>query len=100
MPLETYHYHLVDSGGRLKPAELFEAENDADAITKVQARHPQDRCEIWHGQRLVSPPERYPPRDVIAGSQRTIAEARRILREAANLVTTPLSNRQSDSPIA
>ena len=55
----TYRYYCLDDAGHLHSAEWFEAENDEDAVAKVEAMHPDALCEIWHGGRLVA---KVPPR--------------------------------------
>ena len=54
MPPENYRYYCLDSTGRLHDATWFHAENDADAIRQIEAKHPGDKCEIWQGKRLVA----------------------------------------------
>ena len=60
MPSENYRYYCLDSTGRLHDAAWFHAENDADAIAQISAKHPDSKCEIWQGKRLVGslPPQR------------------------------------------
>jgi hypothetical protein len=54
MPSENYRYYRLDGTGRLHDAAWFHAVNDADAIAQVSAMHPDAKCEIWQGQRLVA----------------------------------------------
>jgi hypothetical protein len=54
MPPQNYRYYCLDATGRLHEAEWFRAESDADAIAQVVAKHPNDKCEIWRGHRLVA----------------------------------------------
>jgi hypothetical protein len=54
MPTENYRYYCLDGAGRLHDAAWFHAENDADAIAQISARHPDAKCEIWQGKRLVA----------------------------------------------
>lgn len=54
MPSVNYRYYRLDGVGHLEGAEWFEAENDENAIALVSSRHPDDKCEIWQGKRLVA----------------------------------------------
>lgn len=54
MATENYRYYCLDGAGRLHDAEWFCADSDADAIAQIFAAHPDDKCEIWHGTRLVA----------------------------------------------
>jgi len=54
MPSENYRYYRLDSSGCLHEAEWFDAAGDEDATAQIRDRHPDARCEIWHGQRLVA----------------------------------------------
>jgi hypothetical protein len=54
MPSENYRCYCLDSTGRLHEASWFEAEDDADAIAQVTLKHPEAKCEIWQGKRLVA----------------------------------------------
>jgi len=62
MPQENYRYDCLDDTGRLQNAEWFRAGNDRDAIAIIEAKHPDDLCEIWQGRRLVAKfsPKRHP----------------------------------------
>ena len=51
---QTYRYYCLDSVGHLHSAEWFEAESDEEAISVIEAKHENDRCEIWQGNRLVA----------------------------------------------
>lgn len=51
---QTYRYYCLDAAGHLHSAEWFQAEGDEDAITQVEAAHPNALCEIWQGPRLVA----------------------------------------------
>lgn len=54
MPSENYRYYCLDGTGRLHNAAWFYAENDADAIKQIEDKHPDSKCEIWLGKRLVA----------------------------------------------
>jgi hypothetical protein len=54
MPSENDRYYRLDGVGHLEGAEWFEAENDENAIAHISLKYPDDKCEIWKGQRLVA----------------------------------------------
>ena len=54
MPSEKYRYYCLDGTGRLHDAAWCEVENDADAIAQITVKHPDGKCEIWQGKRLVA----------------------------------------------
>ena len=54
MPSENYRYYHLDGDGRLHFAEWFSAARDEDAIEQVRVNHPDSKCEIWRGNRLVA----------------------------------------------
>jgi hypothetical protein len=54
MSQENYRYYCLDHTGHLHSAEWFAAESDADAIAQIVAKHPDSKCEIWQGKRLVA----------------------------------------------
>lgn len=54
MPSENYRYYCLDGAGHLQNAAWFAAESDTDAIAQIEARHPEETCEIWQGKRLVA----------------------------------------------
>jgi hypothetical protein len=54
MPSDIYRYYCLDGTARLHSAEWFEAVSDADAIAQIMAKHPESKCEIWEGKRLVA----------------------------------------------
>ena len=54
MSEQTYRYYCLDGAGHLHDAEWFEAENDTEAVAQVAATHPDSKCEIWQGSRLVA----------------------------------------------
>jgi hypothetical protein len=86
MSSENYRYYRLDADGNLHGAEWFHAGSDEEAVGHVETRHPNDRYEVWHGQRLVQQLDPYPTSDLLAGSERTLAEARRVLKETAHLI--------------
>ena len=65
MPSINYRYYRLDATGHLHCADWFSAENDEHAIERIHIAHPNAKCEIWEGKRLVAklePPE-YSPDD-------------------------------------
>lgn len=54
MSRETYRSYCLDGLGHLHNAEWFEAESDEDAVAQIEAQHPESKCEIWQGVRLVA----------------------------------------------
>ena len=54
MAPENYRYYCLDAAGRLHDAVWFHAESDADAVAQIEAKHPDSKCEIWQGTRLVA----------------------------------------------
>ena len=54
MALESYRYYCLDGAGHLNAGRWFTASSDKDAVSQVQAKHPEDQCEIWKGIRLVA----------------------------------------------
>jgi hypothetical protein len=54
VPAENYRFYCLDSTGHLHNAEWFYAENDEDAVAKVEAQHADATCEIWQDKRLVA----------------------------------------------
>jgi hypothetical protein len=54
MSREPYRYYCLDSFGDLHNAEWFDATTDEEAIAQIEAQHPDARCEIWQGRRLVA----------------------------------------------
>jgi len=54
VPSETYRYYCLDGVGHLQGADWFEADSDEEAIAHIEAKHPDAKCEIWQGQRLVA----------------------------------------------
>ena len=53
MVSQTYRYYCLDSVGNLHLAEWFDAESDEKAISLIEEIHPDGRCEVWQGSRLV-----------------------------------------------
>jgi hypothetical protein len=54
--MPTYRFYCLDGTGKLHDAEWFEADSDEQAVATIQARHPNDKCEVWRGDRLIGPP--------------------------------------------
>jgi hypothetical protein len=54
MSSENYRYYCLDGAGQLHDTAWFVAESDADAIAQITAKHPDSKCEIWQGKRLVA----------------------------------------------
>ena len=54
MSSENYRCYRLDGDGRLHFAEWFSAASDAQAIEQIQGKHPNAKCEIWQGKRLVT----------------------------------------------
>jgi hypothetical protein len=95
---KNYRYYRRDEAGRLHEAEWFHSESDEDAIAHVQSKHPDEQLEVWHDQRPVPTLATYATSSLVAGSERTLAEARRILRETASLVDPRGSYSSQDGP--
>ena len=53
MPPDRYRLYRLDGAGMIHDAEWFDAEDDADAASRIESKHPDASCEIWHGTRLV-----------------------------------------------
>ena len=54
MPPQSYRYYRLDGAGHLDDAEWFFSATDRGAIAQVEAQHPETRCEVWQGSRLVA----------------------------------------------
>ena len=54
MPSQAYRYYCLDGTGRLHDAEWFAADSDEQAVEHVRSKHPDSKCEIWKGGRLVA----------------------------------------------
>ena len=54
MPSENYRYYCLDSTGQLHSAEWFYADDDLQAVAKIEAEHADAHCEVWQGNRLVA----------------------------------------------
>ena len=98
MSSKTYRYYCLDSTGRLHNADWFQADSDEEAIARVEAKHPDGKCEVWEEHRMVAALEPARGSDILAGSLRTLDEARRILRDTASLVSQPLSRDPQPDP--
>ena len=54
MSSQTYRYYGLDGVGHPHLAEWFDTENDEKAVGLIEQLHPDERCEIWQGARLVA----------------------------------------------
>jgi hypothetical protein len=54
MPSQTYRYYRLDGIGQLYGADWLTADSDDDAVAKAREQHPDSKCEIWQGSRLVA----------------------------------------------
>lgn len=54
MPLEKYRYYRLDGAGHLHETQWFHAESDEAAIARIEQKHQDSKCEIWHGKLLVA----------------------------------------------
>ncbi|HEY0325763.1 MAG TPA: hypothetical protein VGC46_07275 [Allosphingosinicella sp.] len=45
-------YCLKD--GQVSAVDYLECDNDEAALAEARSRHPDDRCELWLGDRLVA----------------------------------------------
>ena len=54
MASRDYRYYCLDASGRLHEAEWFQAEDDEAAVSQIRNKHPDAKCEIWQGTRLVA----------------------------------------------
>lgn len=54
MSSDDYRYYHQDGDGRIDSAEWISAVNDEQAVEQVRAIHPDAKCEIWKGTRLVA----------------------------------------------
>ena len=81
MSSEHYRYYHLDGDGHIHDAEWLSAVDDEQAVEQVRARHPDVKCEIWEGARLVTKlvPAAYNPdhRDL----QDNVANASKLARQ-------------------
>ena len=54
MASETFRYYCLDGTGQLHEASWFHAQSDDDAVEQIRTKHPDSKCEIWQGGRLVA----------------------------------------------
>lgn len=54
MSSDNYRYYCLDGSGKLHSAEWLHADSDEEAVAQIAALHPDARCEIWQGKRLVA----------------------------------------------
>ena len=86
MPSENYRYYCLDATGNLHQAEWFYADNDEGAVALIEAKHPNSKCEIWHGQRLLATVGSDHKTETLANSYFTIDRSLEVLRETARMV--------------
>ncbi len=59
-----YRLYWLDGARRIaSAADVISAADDDDAVSQVRGAQRPHRCELWHGQRLVSLVEPEPPAD-------------------------------------
>ncbi len=87
MSSENYRYFCLDRTGRLHGTQWLSAVDDEDAIAQIKAKHPEAKCEIWQGQRLVAQLGFAAKDNAGRQSQRSITDARRVFREGASIVS-------------
>ena len=51
---ENYRYYHLSRARHFVDAAWFRAECDKEAIAEIEAKHPDARCEIWQGGRMVA----------------------------------------------
>ena len=54
LALHNYRYYRFDSSDGIRVAESICAASDEDAISQINRKHPDGKCEIWQGSRLVA----------------------------------------------
>lgn len=54
MPTQSYRFYRLDCAGHLHEAAWFVADSDEDAIEQIRTKHPNSKCEVWQGRRLVA----------------------------------------------
>ncbi len=54
MSSEEYRYYRLDGDGRLHCAEWISAVDDEQAVELIRVSHPDAKCEVWKGTRLVA----------------------------------------------
>ena len=52
--ITNIRYYCLDGCGHPHSAEWFAADSDEEAVTQIEADHPDGKCEIWQGTRLVA----------------------------------------------
>ena len=50
----NYRYYCLDAAGQLHRAESFDADSDEQAAQLIRQKHPDCKCEVWNGNRLVA----------------------------------------------
>ncbi len=87
MPSNEYRYYHLDGSGHLHGTQRISAPSDEGAIAQVKAQHPGSQCEIWQDERLVARLGFTAMDAGVLQSYRSIADARRVLRETASIVS-------------
>jgi hypothetical protein len=54
MSSEYYRYYRLDKDGHIHGAEWISAVSDEQAVEQVRASHPDAKCEVWKGAKLVA----------------------------------------------
>ena len=54
MSLEPYRYSCLDSTGHLYNGQWLDVQSDEEAVAIIAAKHPDSKCEVWQGRRLVA----------------------------------------------
>ena len=54
MSSEDCRYYCLDTVGHRHDAAWFHAGTDEEAISQIEAKHPDATCEIWQAKRLVA----------------------------------------------
>ncbi len=78
MPSENYRYYYLDATGRIHEAEWFYSANDEEAAALIKAKHPDGKCEIWQGQRLVGTIEGVAALTARSRADATVAQSAKI----------------------
>lgn len=89
MSSENYRYVCHDAKGQLHVARWFKASSDEDAAAQIASKHPDSRCEIWQGNRLVATLRLDVTSRMVSQSFETLSNVRRVLSETAALTEGP-----------
>lgn len=82
----NYRYYRLDRTGQLHNCVSFQAEGDDDAITQIEAKHPNDKCEIWESKRLVATLSAGRASSSMKTSRKAPSEPQRVPKGTAALV--------------